>query len=301
MNNIIKTAMITICGRPTVGKSSLTNARVGEKIAIVSDKPQTTRNRIYGVVNREDTQYVLLDTPGLHKPRSRLGDYMVKVVRESLQQVEAALLLVEPIAHVGEPEKILLQRITEEGLPCVLCINKIDTVEKKDDLLEVIAAYSAVYPGFDAIIPISARTGDGLDDLMAQLQIYATAGPQLFPDGMTTDQTDAQVCAEIVREKMLLCLEKEIPHGTAVEITRFTEREDTGIVDLDVTIYCEKASHKGIIIGKHGDMLKRISSLARRDIEKFMGAKVYMETWVKVKENWRDNVNFIRARGYDEQ
>ena len=301
MNNITRTAMITICGRPNVGKSSLTNALVGEKIAIVSDKPQTTRNRIYGVVNREDTQFVLLDTPGLHKPRSRLGDYMVKVVRESLEQVEAALLLVEPIAHVGEPEKILLQRIQEEHLPCVLCINKIDTVEKKDDLLEVIAAYSAVYPGFDAIIPISARTGDGLDDLMAQLQTYAAEGPQLFPDGMTTDQPDAQVCAEILREKMLLCLDKEIPHGTAVEVTRFTEREDTGIIDLDVTIYCEKASHKGIIIGKHGDILKRISSLARRDIEKFMGAKVYMETWVKVKENWRDDVNFIRARGYDEQ
>ena len=301
MNNITRTAMITICGRPNVGKSSLTNALVGEKIAIVSDKPQTTRNRIYGVVNRGDTQYVLLDTPGLHKPRSRLGDYMVKVVRESLQQVEAALLLVEPIAHVGEPEKILLQRIREEHLPCVLCINKIDTVEKKDDLLAVIAAYSQAFDGFDAIIPISARTGDGLEDLMAQLQTYAAEGPQLFPDGMTTDQPDAQVCAEIVREKMLLCLDKEIPHGTAVEVTRFTEREDTGIIDLDVTIYCEKASHKGIIIGKHGDMLKRISSLARRDIEKFMGAKVYMETWVKVKENWRDNVNFIRARGYDEQ
>ncbi len=301
MNNITRTAMITICGRPNVGKSSLTNALVGEKIAIVSDKPQTTRNRIYGVVNREDTQFVLLDTPGLHKPRSRLGDYMVKVVRESLEQVEAALLLVEPIAHVGEPEKILLQRIREEHLPCVLCINKIDTVEKKDDLLAVIAAYSQAFDGFDAIIPISARTGDGLEDLMAQLQTYAAEGPQLFPDGMTTDQPDAQVCAEIVREKMLLCLEKEIPHGTAVEVTRFTEREDTGIIDLDVTIYCEKASHKGIIIGKHGDMLKRISSLARRDIEKFMGAKVYMETWVKVKENWRDDVNFIRARGYDEQ
>ena len=301
MNNITRTAMITICGRPNVGKSSLTNALVGEKIAIVSDKPQTTRNRIYGVVNRGDTQYVLLDTPGLHKPRSRLGDYMVKVVRESLASVEAALLLVEPIAHVGEPEKILLQRIREEHLPCVLCINKIDTVEKKDDLLAVIAAYSQAFDGFDAIIPISARTGDGLEDLMAQLQTYAAEGPQLFPDGMTTDQPDAQVCAEIVREKMLLCLDKEIPHGTAVEVTRFTEREDTGIIDLDVTIYCEKASHKGIIIGKHGDMLKRISSLARRDIEKFMGAKVYMETWVKVKENWRDNVNFIRARGYDEQ
>ena len=301
MNNITRTAMIPICGRPNVGKSSLTNALVGEKIAIVSDKPQTTRNRIYGVVNRGDTQYVLLDTPGLHKPRSRLGDYMVKVVRESLEQVEAALLLVEPIAHVGEPEKILLQRIREEHLPCVLCINKIDTVEKKDDLLAVIAAYSQAFDGFDAIIPISARTGDGLEDLMAQLQTYAAEGPQLFPDGMTTDQPDAQVCAEILREKMLLCLDKEIPHGTAVEVTRFTEREDTGIIDLDVTIYCEKASHKGIIIGKHGDMLKRISSLARRDIEKFMGAKVYMETWVKVKENWRDNVNFIRARGYDEQ
>ena len=300
-NNITKTAMLTVCGRPNVGKSSLTNALVGEKIAIVSNKPQTTRNRIYGVVNRGDTQFILLDTPGLHKARSRLGDYMVKVVRESLASVEAALLLVEPIPHVGEPEKILLQRIREEKLPCVLCINKIDTVERKDDLLAVIAAYSEVYPDFDAIIPISARTGDGLEELLAQMQRYAVEGPQLFPDGMTTDQPDAQVCAEIVREKMLLCLEKEIPHGTAVEVTRFTEREDSGIIDLDVTIYCEKASHKGIIIGKHGDMLKRISTLARQDIEKFMGTKVYLETWVKVKENWRDNVNFIRSQGYNEQ
>ena len=266
--NITKTAMITVCGRPNVGKSSLTNALVGEKIAIVSDKPQTTRNRIYGVVNRGDTQYVLLDTPGLHKPRSRLGDYMVKVVRESLSDVECALLLVEPIPHVGEPEKVLLQRIREEQLPCVLCINKIDTVEKKEALLEVIAAYSAAYDGFDAIIPISARTGDGLDELMRQLSQYAQEGPQLFPDGMTTDQADSQVCAEIVREKMLRCLDKEIPHGTAVEVTKFSEREDTGIIDLDVTIYCEKASHKGIIIGRGGEMLKRISSAARRDIEK---------------------------------
>ena len=300
-NNITKTAMLTVCGRPNVGKSSLTNALVGEKIAIVSNKPQTTRNRIYGVVNRGDTQFILLDTPGLHKARSRLGDYMVKVVRESLASVEAALLLVEPIPHVGEPEKILLQRIREEKLPCVLCINKIDTVERKDDLLAVIAAYSEVYPDFDAIIPISARTGDGLEDLLAQMQRYAVEGSQLFPDGMTTDQPDQQVCAEIIREKMLLCLDKEIPHGTAVEVTRFTEREDSGIIDLDVTIYCEKASHKGIIIGKHGDMLKRISTLARQDIEKFMGTKVYLETWVKVKENWRDNVNFIRSQGYNEQ
>ena len=298
--HITKAAMITVCGRPNVGKSSLTNALVGEKIAIVSNKPQTTRNRIYGVVNRGDTQFVLLDTPGLHKPRSRLGDYMVKVVRESLADVEAALLLVEPIAHVGEPEKVLLQRIAEENIPAILCINKIDTVEKKDDLLAVIAAYSETGADFDAIIPISARTGDGLEELMAQLAKYAQEGPQLFPDGMTTDQPDAQVCAEIVREKMLRCLDKEIPHGTAVEVTRFTER-DSGIIDLDVTIYCEKASHKGIIIGKHGDMIKRISTLARKDIERFMGTQVYMETWVKVKENWRDNVNFIRSQGYNEQ
>ena len=295
-----KCGVISVVGRPNVGKSTLTNALVGEKIAIVSNKPQTTRNRIYGVVNRGDTQFVLLDTPGLHKPRSRLGDYMVKVVRESLADVEAALLLVEPIAHVGEPEKVLLQRIAEEKIPAVLCINKIDTVEKKDDLLAVIAAYSETGAAFDAIIPISARTGDGLEELMAQLAKYAQEGPQLFPDGMTTDQPDAQICAEIVREKMLRCLDKEIPHGTAVEVTRFTER-DSGIIDLDVTIYCEKASHKGIIIGKHGDMIKRISTLARKDIERFMGTQVYMETWVKVKENWRDNVNFIRSQGYNEQ
>ena len=299
--NITKTAMITVCGRPNVGKSSLTNALVGEKIAIVSDKPQTTRNRIYGVVNRGDTQFVLLDTPGLHKPRSRLGDYMVKVVRESLSSVECALLLVEPIPHGGEPERILLQRIQEEQLPCVLCINKIDTVEKKESLLEVIAAYNEVYDGFDAIIPLSARTGDGLDELLRQLETYAQPGPQLFPDGMTTDQADSQVCAEIVREKMLRCLDKEIPHGTAVEVTKFSEREDSGIIDLDVTIYCEKASHKGIIIGKGGEMLKRISSAARRDIEKFMGTKVFLQTWVKVKENWRDNPNFIRSQGYNDE
>ena len=297
--NKTKTAMITVCGRPNVGKSSLTNALVGEKIAIVSNKPQTTRNRIYGVVNRGDTQYVLLDTPGFHKARNRLGDYMVKVTRESIADVDAVLLLVEPVPHVGIPESELIEKIKASHLPAILCINKIDTIERKDDLLAVIAAYSEAYP-FDAIIPISARTHEGLEELMSELSKYAAEGPQLFPDGMTTDQPDRQVVAEIVREKLLRNLDKEIPHGTAVEITRFIERDDE-VIEVDATIYCEKASHKGIIIGKHGAMLKRISSLARRDIEKFMGAKVYMETWVKVKENWRDNVNFIRARGYDEQ
>ena len=298
MSNIKNVAMITVCGRPNVGKSSLTNALVGEKVAIVSNKAQTTRNRIYGVVNREDTQYILLDTPGLHKPKSALGEYMVKVVTSSLSDVDCALLLVEPIAHVGGPELALIERIKEEHLPAILCINKIDTVEPAE-LLPVIAAYNEAWDGFDAIIPISAHSGSGLDDLMKELRQYASEGPQLFPDGQTSDQPERQVVGEIVREKLLLCLDKEIPHGTAVEITRFSER-DSGVIDVDATIYCEKASHKGIIIGKQGAMLKKISTLARHDIEKFMGTKVYLETWVKVKENWRDNVNYVRSFGYND-
>lgn len=298
MSDIKNVAMITVCGRPNVGKSSLTNTLVGEKVAIVSNKAQTTRNRIYGVVNRDDTQYILLDTPGLHKPKSALGDYMVKVVTSSLSDVDCALLLVEPIAHVGGPELALIERIKEEHLPAILCINKIDTVEPAE-LLPVIAAYNEAWDGFDAIIPISAHTGSGLDDLMKELRKYATEGPQLFPDGQTSDQPERQVVGEIVREKLLLCLDKEIPHGTAVEITRFSER-DSGVIDVDATIYCEKASHKGIIIGKQGAMLKKISTLARHDIEKFMGTKVYLETWVKVKENWRDNVNYVRSFGYND-
>ncbi len=293
-----KTAMITVCGRPNVGKSSLTNALVGEKIAIVSNKPQTTRNRIYGIFNEGDTQVVLLDTPGFHKAKNRLGDYMVKVTRESITDVDAVLLMVEPVAHVGIPEAELIARIKQSKMPAILCINKIDTVEKKDELLAVIAAYSEAHE-FDAIIPISARTGDGLAELRAELKKRAVEGPQLFPDGMTTDQPDRQVVGEIVREKMLRNLDKEIPHGTAVEITRFIERDDE-VIEVDATIYCEKASHKGIIIGKQGAMLKKISTEARQDIERFMGTKVYLETWVKVKENWRDNMNYIRSFGYDE-
>ena len=296
MSEIKNVAMITVCGRPNVGKSSLTNALVGEKVAIVSNKAQTTRNRIYGVVNREDTQYILLDTPGLHKPKSALGDYMVKVVTSSLSDVDCALLLVEPIPHVGAPELALIRRIQEEHLPAILCIYKIDTVEPAE-LLPVIAAYNEAWDGFDAIIPISAHTGSGLDDLMHELRKYASEGPQLFPDGEISDQPERQIMGELIREKLLLCLDKEIPHGTAVEITKFSER-DSGVIDVDATIYCEKASHKGIIIGKQGAMLKKISSLARQDMEKFMGTKVYLETWVKVKENWRDNVNYVRSFGY---
>ena len=296
---ITKTAMVTLCGRPNVGKSTLTNALVGEKVAIVSNKPQTTRNRIFGVVNRDDTQFVLLDTPGFHKAKNRLGDYMVKVTRESIADVDAVVLLVEPVPHVGIPEQELIKKIKEAALPAILCVNKIDTVAKKDELLAVIAAYREAHD-FDAVIPVSALKQDGLRDLLIELSKYAQEGPQLFPDGMTTDQPDRQVVSEIVREKMLRNLEQEIPHGTAVEITRFIERDD-GVVEVEATVYCEKKSHKGIIIGKNGDMLKKISTEARHDIERFMGAKVFLQTWVKVKENWRDNMNYVRSFGYRDE
>ena len=294
---ISKTAMITICGRPNVGKSTLTNALVGEKIAIVSNKPQTTRNRISAVVNRGDTQFVIIDTPGFHKPRTRLGDYMVNVVKESVADVDAVMLRVEPIANIGRQEEELIARIKETGVPAILVINKIDTVEKTE-LLEVMALYSAAHD-FDAIIPMSAKNGEGIDELLAELEKYAQEGPQLFPDDLICDQPEKQICAELVREKLLLCLDKEIPHGTAVEVTRFSER-DNGIIDLDVTIYCEKASHKGIIIGKQGAMLKKIGELARADIEAFMGTKVFLQTGVKVKENWRDSTAQLRNFGVTE-
>ncbi len=294
---ITKSAMITICGRPNVGKSTLTNAIVGEKIAIVSNKPQTTRNRISAVVTRGDTQFVLMDTPGFHKPRTRLGDYMVNVVKESVADVDAVMLLIEPIANIGRQEEELIARIKEARVPAVLVINKIDTVEKSA-LLEVMAVYSAACE-FDAIIPISAKNGEGLDELMEQLEKYAVEGPQLFPDDMISDQPEKQICAELVREKLLLCLDKEIPHGIAIEVTKFTEREN-GIIDMDVTIFCEKASHKGIIIGKQGAMLRRIGELARNDIEAFMGTKVFLQTWVKVKENWRDSMAQLRNFGFSE-
>lgn len=292
---INKNAMITIAGRPNVGKSTLTNALVGEKVAIVSDKPQTTRNRITAILNRGDTQFVLMDTPGFHKARTRLGEYMDGVVRESVADVDAVVLVVEPIPTVGRQETELLERLRGGGVPVVLCVNKIDTVEKSA-LLAVIAAYSAAFP-FATVVPVSAKTGDGLETLMGELDRFAQEGPQLFPDDMITDQPERQMCAEMVREKLLWCLEREVPHGTAVEVTKFSERDD-GIVDIDVTIYCEKASHKGIIIGKNGAMLKKIGSMSRADMERFLGSKVNLHTWVKVKENWRDSVPLLRNFGF---
>lgn len=293
-----KSAMITIAGRPNVGKSTLTNAIVGEKITIVSHKPQTTRNRICAIVNRKDCQLVFVDTPGFHKPRTKLGDYMVNVVKSSIADVDAVILMVEPIANVGIQEKELIGQIKAADVPCILVINKIDTVEK-ESLLSVIAAYQDEMD-FEAVIPVSAKWHDGVAELLTECEKFAVEGPLFFPEDMVTDQPEKQVMAEIIREKLLWNLEREIPHGTAVEITKFSERDD-GIIDLEATIYCEKPSHKGIIIGKNGAMLKKISTEARQDIERFMGTKVYLETWVKVKENWRDNMNYIRSFGYNDQ
>lgn len=292
-----KTAMITIAGRPNVGKSTLTNYLVGEKIAIVSNKPQTTRNRICGIVTRGQTQFVFVDTPGYHKPRTKLGDYMVNVAKNSIADVDLTILVVEPIASIGPQEEGLIAQLKASKCPAILAINKIDTVEK-DILLEVIATYSQA-ASFEAIIPICAKNGDGVEQLLTQCEKYSIESPFLFPEDITTDQPERQVMAEIIREKLLWCLDREIPHGTAVEITKFSER-DNGIIDIDATIYCEKASHKGIIIGKGGEMLKKISSMARGDCERFMGTKVFLTTWVKYKENWRDNDFLVRNFGYRE-
>ena len=295
---ITKTAVVSVVGRPNVGKSTLTNKLVGQKVAIVSSKPQTTRTRITGLLNKNGTQYVFLDTPGLHKPRTQLGDYMCKVVTDTVSEVDAAMLGVEPIANIGPAEESLIAQIKAHHMPAVLVINKIDTV-KKEELLNVIATYAAAHE-FEAVVPISARTGEGLDDLLGELSKYAIEGPQLFPEDMVSDQPERQLVAEIIREKMLRLLDREVPHGVAVGIERWHERED-GLVEINAVIYCEKVSHKGIIIGKQGAMLREIGKQARGDIERMLDAKVYLELWVKVKEGWRNNQYQMRNFGYEEQ
>lgn len=295
---ITKTAVVSVVGRPNVGKSTLTNKLVGQKVAIVSSKPQTTRTRITGLLNKNGTQYVFLDTPGLHKPRTQLGDYMCKVVTDTVSEVDAAMLVVEPIVNIGPAEESLIAQIKAHHMPAVLVINKIDTV-KKEELLNVIATYAAAHE-FEAVVPISARTGEGLDDLLGELSKYAIEGPQLFPEDMVSDQPERQLVAEIIREKMLRLLDREVPHGVAVGIERWHERED-GLVEINAVIYCEKASHKGIIIGKQGAMLREIGKQARGDIERMLDAKVYLELWVKVKEGWRNNQYQMRNFGYEEQ
>ena len=294
---ITKTGIFSVVGRPNAGKSTLTNALCGRKVAIVSDKPQTTRTRITGVVNKDDCQMIFLDTPGLHKPKTRLGDYMVKVITDTVTDVDTVLLMVEPVARIGIPEQMLMDKIKEYDLPAVLVINKIDTVEK-ETLLSVISAYTEAH-NFDAVIPISAKTGDGLDILVEELKGMCFESPQLFPDGMISDQPERQLVAEIIREKLLQNLDKEVPHGVAVEIEQM--KEENGVEHIAAVIYCERKTHKGIIIGKNGAMLKKIGASARVEIEEMLDCKVFLQLWVKIKEDWRNNPAQIRNFGYSEE
>ena len=296
--SVKKSAIISIVGKPNVGKSTLLNRLVGTKIAIVSNKPQTTRTRITGVVTKGDCQFVFQDTPGLHKPRSRLGDYMVKVVNDTVTDVDIAAMVVDPVPHIGPAEQELMERMKQYRMPSVLVINKIDTV-KNEDLLAVIAAYSEAHT-WDAVVPLSAKTGENCDILFEEFEKFAIEGPQLFPDDMLCDQPERQLVAEIIREKMLRNLEREVPHGTAVAVEQMRERDD-GLMNIAATIYCEKNSHKGIIIGKQGAMLRKIGAEARKDIEELLDTRVYLQRWVKVKEGWRNNQYQMRNFGYENE
>lgn len=293
------TAFIAIVGRPNVGKSSLLNYMLGQKVAIVSSKPQTTRTRITGVLTEENIQLVFIDTPGLHKPRNNLDDYMLRSVNESVAGVDAALLVAEANSGITEGEKILAEKFKKMGIPAVLALNKTDMLHNKSELAPIIAEFSGLYD-FNAVVPCSAKTGEGTDILKSELGKLAEPGEFMFDDDTLTDQPERVIASEIIREKLLRLLDKEIPHGTAVFTERMKERDDKPIIDIDATIFCERESHKGIIIGKGGSMLKKIGSYARQDMEKFFGCKVNLKIWVKVKEDWRNRENILRSLGYDQ-
>lgn len=293
-----KSAFIAIVGRPNVGKSSILNRILGQKITIVSSKPQTTRTRIMGVLTEGETQLVFIDTPGIHKPRTELGKYMVRSIDESVAGVDACLLVTEACRNITDTELKLMEKFEAMGVPAILAINKIDTVKDKSDLMLQIARYSEKYD-FDAVVPVSAQTGSGIDQLKDELKKQAQEGGHLFDEDTITDQPERVLAAEMIREKMLRLLDKEIPHGTAVVIERMKTRDDKDIIDMDATIYCEKASHKGIIIGKGGSMLKKIGTYARQDMEAFFNCKVNLTMWVKVKEDWRNSLSVMRELGYE--
>lgn len=292
-----RTAFIAIVGRPNVGKSTLLNSILGEKVAIVSKKPQTTRNRITGIHTVGEDQYVFLDTPGMHKPRTKLGDFMVKTTSETLGGVESAILVVEAREAVGDIEAQIISRIKSDGMRAILVINKIDSVTAAN-VAKTIQAYAEVFD-FDAVIPLSAKSGKGVDILLSECERYLAESPWFFSDDIVTDQPERQMAAEIIREKMLRLLDEEIPHGTAVAIEEWREKRD--VISIRAEIYCEKSSHKGIIIGKQARTIKTIGTYAREDLEKLLGARVFLDLYVRVKENWRDSDFNISNFGYKQE
>ena len=292
-----KNAIAAIVGRPNVGKSTLLNALIGEKIAIVSDKPQTTRTRIMGILTSNEDQIIFIDTPGFHKAKNKLSKYMLEQIGGSVSDVDVIVFVTDFEKEITKSEEELLKNIKSSKIPVILAVNKIDMLEKKELMLPKIDAFSKLAE-FDDIFPISAKSGDGVDLLLEGIKKYTVPGPHLFPDDSLTDQTERVIVSEIIREKMLLNLEHEIPHGIAVTIEKMSEREQGGIIDIDAVIFCEKNSHKGIIIGKNGAMLKKIATAARIDTENFFNTKINLQCWVKVKEDWRNREGLIKNFGY---
>ncbi len=293
-----KTAFVAIVGCPNVGKSSLLNRMLGQKVAIVTQKPQTTRTKIMGVLTKGETQLVFTDTPGYHRPKTKLGEKMIKAVGEGISGIDAALFVTEPEGDIRETELELLKRLKAEKAPVVLAINKIDTVKQKELLMEKILKFTSEFD-FEAVVPVSALKEENIDLLLGELEKLAYESVHFFPDDTLTDQPERVLAGEIIREKMLLLLDKEVPHGVAVSIEKMRERPTGGIMDVEATIYCERESHKGIIIGKKGDMLKKISTRARTDMENFFQCKINLQCWVKVKEGWRNREGLIHNFGLD--
>lgn len=292
--NEYKSGFAAIIGMPNVGKSTLLNTLAGQKIAIISEKPQTTRNKILAVYTTESEQIIFTDTPGIHKPHNKLGEFMVNAANESMDGVDVILFVVDATRKIQDMEREIAQNISKTGLPCILVLNKVDQVHK-ENLLPMIADYSSMNE-FASIVPLSAKTGDGTDILIEDIREHLPFGPQFYDKDTVTDQPERQIAAEIIREKLLWLLDKEVPHGIAIEITKMQEKAD--ITNIYATIYCEKSTHKGIIIGKGGEMLKKIGTMSRADIEKMLGKKVYLELWVKVKTDWRNNDFLIKNFGY---
>ncbi len=299
MKNTFRSGFVSLIGRPNVGKSTLMNNLIGEKIAIISSKPQTTRNKIQSILTEDDFQAIFIDTPGIHKPKSKLGNYMVKSAETTLNEVDIVLYLIEPYEKIKESDLSIIKRLENVSTPVFLVINKIDTVSP-EDIINVINSYKSVY-NFAEIIPLSALKDRNVSELLKCIKKYLPEGPQFFPSDMITDQPERQIVAEIIREKSLKLLQDEIPHGIAVEVSSMKQRKDKDIIDIQATIYCERDTHKGIIIGKQGSMLKKIGSNARYEIERLLGSNVNLQIWIKVKKDWRDSDFLLKNFGYNEK